>query len=142
MSSDSRIFQATLSNFDQMMEWVRVTIDQYGNSTTESRKFELVLEEALVNIIHYAYPSISGLVEIGYRFNADENSLVFVLKDEGVPFNPLSVKRKAKQQVSLDETKEGGLGIYFMQQISDHVEYKREKDSNILSITKGMQKTG
>lgn len=94
----------------------------------------LALEEAVSNVILYAYPKGSdGLVDIEAFIREDR--LDFIITDSGVPFDPTTV---ADPDVTLDvkDRPVGGLGIYLVKSIMDHVSYARVEGKNILSMTK------
>lgn len=98
-------------------------------------QLNLALEEAVVNVINYAYPGETGkpvtiTAETLTTTNATER-IVFILTDEGVPFDPTKVK---EPDVTLPAEKRGigGLGIYLVQQLMEDVTYKRAEHKNIL----------
>jgi sigma-B regulation protein RsbU (phosphoserine phosphatase) len=94
----------------------------------------LALEEAVSNVILYAYPKGSdGLVDVEAYIHEDR--LDFIVTDSGRPFDPTSV---ADPDLTLDvkDRPVGGLGIYLVKSIMDHVSYARQEGKNILSMTK------
>lgn len=95
----------------------------------------LALEEAVSNVILYAYPPGSdGLVDVEAIIRKDR--LDFIISDSGEPFNPTAVP-DADITLGVDERAVGGLGIYLVRNIMDTVEYERtEEGKNILSMTK------
>lgn len=94
----------------------------------------LALEEAVTNVISYAYPKgTDGLVEIDAILRKD--ALEFVITDSGIPFDPTAAP-KADITLSVEERPIGGLGIYLVRQIMDEVHYIRENDQNKLSLIK------
>jgi serine/threonine-protein kinase RsbW len=95
-------------------------------------EIELVLEEALVNVFHYAYRETKGVVEVVCRVDP-QNSLIIEIMDQGVPFNPL-LKDAPNLALDISERKIGGLGIYFIKTLMDEIHYRREGDYNILSL--------
>ena len=94
----------------------------------------LVLEEAISNIIFYAYDD-NDEHEITIKAIKKDQSIVLIITDDGIPFDPT---KKEKPDVSLpaDERQIGGLGIFLIQKIMDNVEYKRENKKNILILSK------
>ncbi len=94
----------------------------------------LALEEALTNIILYAYPGSEGTIELEVK-KTNENSLSFTLRDKGIAFNPLEAP-EADVTSPASEREIGGLGIFLMRQLMDFVEYERKGDKNILRMTK------
>ncbi len=61
--------------------------------------------------------------------------LTILLRDAGVPFNPLE-KADPDVTLPLEERQVGGLGIYLCKQLMDHIEYKYEDGCNILLMKK------
>ncbi|MCQ2267652.1 MAG: ATP-binding protein [Bacteroidaceae bacterium] len=94
----------------------------------------LSLEEAMTNVILYAYPNGTGYIELGV--NATEDNLLFTLQDQGIPFNPLTEAPEADITSPAEEREIGGLGIFLIRQLMDLVEYERSGESNILRMTK------
>ena len=94
----------------------------------------LALEEAVTNVIMYAYPKGSdGLVDIEAVIRP--SSIDFAIIDSGIPFDPTTVP-EAQVDASLEDRPIGGLGIYLVRSIMDSVSYRRYEGKNILSMTK------
>lgn len=97
-------------------------------------QLNLVLEEAVSNVILYAYPEgIAG--DISILAAKEGRELTFVLEDGGKEFDPTQVE-DADVTLGAEERKIGGLGIFLVRQIMDSVEYKRTEDKNILTLKK------
>ena len=96
-------------------------------------ELELILEEVLVNIIHYAYPSGDGEIEIACG-PAGEGALRIAVLDEGVPFNPLE-KGEPDLNSPIEDRPVGGLGIYLVRHLANEVRYRHEGGKNILALT-------
>ena len=127
-------FEAKLESLQDMMQWVREQIQSAGFYPPESQKIELALEEALVNVIHYAYGNNGGSIELGC--SQEPQKIVFTIKDQGPPFNPLLQAPTVDHFGSLDEKKVGGLGILLIRHYMDEVRYDRIENSNVLTLTK------
>jgi anti-sigma regulatory factor (Ser/Thr protein kinase) len=52
-------------------------------------KIELSVEEAVENVVHYAYEGGIGWLEAGTSLDHESLVLTIELRDAGVPFNPL-----------------------------------------------------
>ena len=94
----------------------------------------LVLEEAVSNVILYAY-SKEVQKEITLLANISDNNLIFVLTDSGKEFDPTKVPN-ADVTLSAEEREIGGLGIFLIRQIMDTVEYQRIDGKNVLTMRK------
>jgi len=96
----------------------------------------VALEEALVNVIRYAYPqSEIGKIVLSSVWDEKNRTLCFCLKDWGTAFDPLSVP-EADVTLSLEERPIGGLGIFLMRNVMDEVTYRRKGDCNVLIMKK------
>lgn len=94
----------------------------------------LALEEAVTNVIMYAYPQGSdGLVDIEAVIRKD--SIDFMVIDSGKPFDPTAVP-DANVDSALEDRPIGGLGIFLVRNIMDSVKYERKEGKNLLSMTK------
>jgi anti-sigma regulatory factor (Ser/Thr protein kinase) len=94
----------------------------------------LVLEEAVSNVILYAYGK-EEQKDISLVAYLSDNNLVFVLTDSGMEFDPTKVP-DADVTLSAEEREIGGLGIYLIRQIMNTVEYQRIDGKNVLTMRK------
>ncbi len=98
------------------------------------REVRLAVEEAVVNVIDYAYPEgIEGDIEI--RLMSDTRSLRVQIIDAGVPFDP-TAKAKVDTSLPAEERQIGGLGILLVRELMDSINYERIDGKNILTLTK------
>ena len=94
----------------------------------------LVLEEAVVNIINYAYPKEEHeFIYLSAKMH--EGSIVIVLTDTGKEFDP-TMAPEADVTLSADDRQIGGLGIFLIRQIMNEVRYERIDGKNILTLEK------
>ena len=98
-------------------------------------KLRLSIEEAVENVVRYAYEGGIGWLEAGTSL--DKNTLVLTveLRDAGVPFNPLE-REDPDITLSAEEREVGGLGIFLCKQMMDSLSYRYEDGNNILTMTK------
>ena len=94
----------------------------------------LALEEALSNIIYYAFND-NGEHKIRISLSKSNNKLIVRIKDDGIPFDP-SVQLRPDITLPAMERPVGGLGIFLISKIMDTVHYSREKNLNILTLIK------
>ncbi|MGD8368899.1 MAG: ATP-binding protein [Desulfobacterales bacterium] len=125
---------AEKKSLDELLHFVSARAADRGFSPNRVREVELAVEESLVNILTYAYPQSSGDVQI--RCENDEERLVLAIQDHGVPFDPLSLP-VPDMLAELASRQVGGLGVFFVRTMTDLVEYRREGDCNVLTLTFG-----
>lgn len=99
-------------------------------------KINLVIEEALSNIIFYAFND-NEKHDIKISVSIDKKILEITFTDDGIPFNPLS-QQKPDINLPAEERPVGGLGIFLMSKVMDEMHYSRDKNQNILKLTKSI----
>lgn len=131
----------TLKNNLSEIESLANAVMQFGreNSLSDKSVFDinLVLEEVVNNIISYAYKD-KNEHHITTHLELEGQELMLKVEDDGIPFNPLGV-REPDIDKPLEEREPGGLGLFFVRNLTDELEYKREKDKNILIMKKKTQ---
>jgi anti-sigma regulatory factor (Ser/Thr protein kinase) len=98
-------------------------------------KIELSIEEAVENVVQYAYEGGIGWLEAGTSLDDESLILTIELRDAGVPFNPLE-KEDPDITLGADERPVGGLGIYLCKSMMDRISYRYEDGNNILIMEK------
>jgi anti-sigma regulatory factor (Ser/Thr protein kinase) len=127
-------FPAQQDSYEEMLSYALACADEAGVPMKRQLKLQLGFEEAVVNVISYAYePEEEGKVWL--KVYADGNDLIIEIKDSGKPFNPLE-REDPDVTLSVEERQIGGLGIFLVKKTMDGMEYRRERDRNILTITK------
>ena len=101
-------------------------------------KLNLAIEEAVVNVMNYAYPQ-DTVGDINIEAKGDDNQLEFIISDTGTPFDP-TAKAEVDTTLSAEERPIGGLGIHLVRQIMDGVTYERKDNKNILTLKKKLNK--
>ncbi len=125
-------FLADLNNLDQMMEHLRSEAIRNGMDEKTAHKMELACEEAIVNIISYAYPEEKGPLLIECMKRGDRFEIM--LRDEGLPFNPIDVDVNPQLDKPVLERRVGGLGIFLIRKAIDEASYQRIGNENILRL--------
>ena len=94
----------------------------------------LALEEAVANVIDYAYPEgTEGEVIIDAAVT--DTALTFTITDNGKPFDP-TARPEVDINAAVEDRPIGGLGIHLVRQIMDDVRYERRGEKNVLILTK------
>ena len=101
-----------------------------------ARQLRLAVEEAVVNVIDYAYPpGQEGDIEI--RILSDGSTLKTIVIDSGVAFDP-TAKEKADTSLSAEDRQIGGLGILLVRELMDAINYERNNGKNVLTLIKNI----
>jgi serine/threonine-protein kinase RsbW len=122
-----------LSEIRRMSLWLDAAIRQLGLSEDLLFNFDLCANEAVTNIISYAYPE-NGQHKISLQLSNSDDSVSLEIKDDGIPFNPLE-RPPHVQPASLEEAKIGGLGVDLIRHFMDECSYVRHNGRNVLKMT-------
>jgi anti-sigma regulatory factor (Ser/Thr protein kinase) len=121
---------------------VRATVERAAEvlhfPDADTRAIVRSVDEALANVIRHAYRGRPGqLIEVqcnkvkGSPRDGKEDGLEILLQDEGTAADPAKFKGRA-----LDEVRPGGLGLHFIRESMDVVEFSRKKGKNQLRLVK------
>ena len=129
------ILHNDIQQIPQLAEFVEAVADVAHLDVGLTMSLNLALEEAVSNVIMYAYPKGSdGLVDIEAIIRKGE--LEFIISDNGTPFDPTAAP-EADITLDVEDRPVGGLGIFLVKNIMDVVKYTRSDDGkNILSMIK------
>ena len=127
--------QARLENLDSVNDFIHAQLESFSIPTKTLNMLDLAVEELYVNICHYAYPPLVGIVEIASEVTENPLKIKIRFSDEGIPFDPLK-KEDPDITATAEKRKIGGLGIFLTKKIMDSVVYKHEDGKNILTIEK------
>ena len=129
------IDKADINNLPSFMEFVNNYAMDASINAGNIQKIELALEEALVNIIHYAYKDTTpDSIEIQCEI-LQQDSMSIRIIDKGAAFDILQ-KEDPDTSLSIEDREIGGLGIFLVKQMMDETHYKRENNKNILTLIK------
>ena len=131
------IIQNELSQISILAEFIESIGEELSLTPELAMNLNLVLEEAVSNIILYAYPT-NVSQNIIVKAQKIDDSLIFIIIDTGMEFDPTQVK-EADITLSAEERSIGGLGIFLMKKIMDTIEYQRVGDENTLTLTKKLK---
>ncbi|HLN72458.1 MAG: ATP-binding protein [Methylococcaceae bacterium] len=130
------IIENKIGELTDMAEKMMELAKQWKLPQAITVNINLAIEEALSNIIFYAFPD-KGIHEIKVSVMLNNDILRIKITDDGIPFNPLS-QQQPDITLSAEERPVGGLGIFLISQIMDKMHYTRHKDQNILTLNKSI----
>ena len=139
---ESRLTETLLIKNDvrevsKFSEFVKSVMEKLNVEKSLARQFRLAVEEAVVNVIDYAYPAgKEGDIEVRMMF--DGETLKTVIIDSGVAFDP-TAKERTDTSLSVEDRQIGGLGILLVRELMDSINYERADGQNFLTLIKKLK---
>jgi len=121
-------YQAKATQLAELRKLVRDCLKQEGCEQDFIQRMVLAVNEASMNIIQHSYANQdTGIFRI--EIYKDGKELTFCLTD----FAP-AVDKKAIKSRDLDDIRPGGLGVHFINELMDQVEYLETPEKNYGNI--------
>jgi anti-sigma regulatory factor (Ser/Thr protein kinase) len=140
----SYTFPARFSRLDEVRDFVGQAADASGLSPDAIYQVQLAVDEAFTNIVEHAYGGeCDKEILCTCRFLA--NGLSITLRDCGQSFDPTRVP-DPDLEADLEERQIGGLGLFFIRQLMDEVEFAFTSETetgqkcNVLKMIKYKEK--
>ena len=130
------VIENKVEELTSLSEKIDKMAEEWELSQALAMNINLVVEEAVTNIIFYAFKD-NDKHEIRISVSLNESMLVIKITDSGVPFNPL-LQQQPDINLPVEERPVGGLGIFLISQIMDEMNYTRQKNQNILTLNKSI----
>ena len=122
----------------QLADFVDMVCEEVGMDMTVAIQMNLAMEEAVVNVMSYAYP-VDTVGNVTITAESDGEQLQFTIIDSGTPFDP-TAKEEVDTTLSAEERPIGGLGIHLVRQLMDSINYERIDGKNVLTLRKKLDK--
>lgn len=136
MELERKILGNSLSVVDEVPLLIERVASRLDIAQEERGALNLVLEEALVNVVNYAYPSgVKGDIDLEVRFDEADRALTFIIRDSGKLFDP-TLAAEADVDAPLEDRRIGGLGIQLIRTLMDSVSYSYTGGCNELTLIK------
>ena len=128
----------SLSNSLSELERLSEHLDSIGEKWSLPGKIilqlNLALDELFTNVVSYGLDSEPGQ-QINFTIALRDDEIRIVVSDGGQSFDPTQAP-DPDLNLPLDDQPVGGLGIFLMRQYTDNMEYRRENEKNIVTLTK------
>ena len=123
-----------LRKIEQLNTFIKDVTTQLDMEAKLAGNVRLAVEEAVVNVMNYAYPiGVEGSITLFAK--SDRHWLKFIIVDSGVPFDPTKALQ-VDTTLSVEERPIGGLGIHLVRNLMDSINYERVDGKNILTLRK------
>ena len=118
----------------ELNDFVKSVNSELNLASSLSSQLMLAVEEAVVNVMSYAYP-IGTKGDVTVQAKATGQWLKFIIIDQGKAFDP-TLKGEADTTLNAEERPIGGLGILLVKELMDSINYERNEGKNVLTLKK------
>jgi sigma-B regulation protein RsbU (phosphoserine phosphatase) len=124
----------------RLTAFVQEVCETVGFNDSQNMQIQIAIEEAVVNVMNYAYPP-GQYGDVTIEAASNDVQLKFTIIDTGKPFDP-TVQPEADTTLPANERRIGGLGIHIVRQIMDSINYERIDNLNVLTLRKEINQDG
>lgn len=125
---------------ERLGEWTEALSLTLGLAPDVAFAADLCLQEAVANIIAYAYPD-AGPHEISVSAIRGGGGVILEIEDDGRPFDPLTAPPPVRA-ARIEDVHIGGLGVHLIRKFASGMRYAREAGRNRLTLTIGPEAPG
>lgn len=132
-----KTFIAQFENVPVIIEFIKECAKSVNFDYSQMLTIELVMEEALTNVLFYGFKDRKGSIEIECKKNGDKG-MAFIIRDDGMPFNPFKDFKQKDLTLPLEKRQIGGYGIPYILNFMDKVDYHYKNNKNVLTMHKNI----
>ena len=123
-----------VNEVSKLTAFVEEVCEAMGFDGALTAQLTLAIEEAVVNVMKYAYPP-QKRGDVTIEAQSNDLRLKFTIIDSGMPFDP-TVRAEVDTTLSAEDRPIGGLGIHLVRKIMDSINYERVDSLNVLTLRK------
>lgn len=121
----------------QVRSQVGQLASRFGFSERDVQEIQLAVDEACTNVIKHAYKNDDSR-SLNVVISGDSKTFSIAINHSGIPFDESKyhepvIKDRIKQR------KKGGVGVYLIKKLMDHVEYHSSENHNEILMLKRLQ---
>lgn len=128
------IIRNDIDELNRLVMFLEILEEEWNLPPALVPSLNLALEEALSNIIFYAFEKGSEN-EISIDFSLKGTEMTIVLKDGGKPYDPTK-KEDPNINLPAEDRPIGGLGVFLIKKIMNEVTYNRVDNKNQMTMVK------
>lgn len=134
--SETLTVAADMNELPRVFQWTEAVADKAALPDWTRYALLLCIEEAVSNVIRYGYPNERhdlATATVNLTLAWDDDAATLTIEDHGIAFDPRDLSPPSLP-TTLEEAKIGGLGIHLMRRYVDQMDYRRQADTNRLTL--------
>jgi len=128
-----------LAELSRLTAFVDEFCDVVQPGEDDRMALQLVLEEAVTNVIHHGYTDGQGHDFTVTLQLVDEGRVCAVVTDDAAPYDPLA-RPPVDVDAPLEERQIGGLGVHLIKRLTQHAYYERRDGKNVLTLERAIRR--
>lgn len=133
-----RTFPRQIDALAEISEFVDQFLASEGLDRSLSFDINLIIEELFTNMIKY---NTEGRQDIAVRIDRSGEELILCLTDFDVEPFDITQTPQVDTGAPLEERRIGGLGIHFVRQVSDRIDYEYQDRNSRVTVTKKLSRS-
>ena len=134
---ETLILKNQIDEVSRLSSFQKSFFEQLNLDKSQARQLRLAVEEAVVNVIEYAYPAgTEGYIEVCMM--SDGQCLKVIITDSGMPFDP-TAHEQVDTALTAEDRQIGGLGIHLIRELMDDIHYEHIDGHNTLTLIKELK---
>ena len=129
--------EAKLDSLRAVGLWLQDAAREGGLPYEVAFGLDLALHEAVENVVRHGCRD-GGLHHIRLRLQTDDERVELVITDDAAPFDPLTLPVPATPQ-RIEDVVPGGQGVHLMRHFTDEIHYRREEQTNVLTLVRALR---
>jgi sigma-B regulation protein RsbU (phosphoserine phosphatase) len=119
---------------DKALNFIEKAMERRVIDTKTQHAFMVAVDELVSNILNHSKANTLTLI---IEIEKEKMSLTFI--DDSFEFNPLEAKGNEDDDSDILDKPIGGLGIFMVKKMMDHLEYKYKDGKNTLKLVKNLK---
>ena len=135
--TETLVLKNDVHEVTRFSSFIKSVIEELNIDKSLGHQLRLAVEEAVVNVINYAYPTgTEG--DITVKITSDGHILHCQIIDAGIPFDP-TAQEKTDISLPTQDRPVGGLGFLLVRELMDSINYERIDGKNVLTLKKSLE---
>jgi len=127
-----KLFSRSIQSLPDIFDFANHFLTAQQVDKTASFGLLLAVEEIFTNCVKYNHSTADILL----AFERAENRIIITIKDYDVEGFDMSKPPSVDTDEPLEKRKIGGLGLFLVQKLMDHVDYQYENRTSIITLVK------
>jgi len=133
---ERRQFPRDVAALERIHQWVETFLTSQGLPVEAAFEVDLLIEELFTNMVKY---NVTGRQEIEIGLAAAGPVVTILVRDFDVESFDVTEAPEVNPDMPMEERRRGGLGLHFVRQMADTLEYDYTDRNSTVTVTKRLE---